>query len=195
MTWNCVRGERIRTRVKLWGDGCRACEKSACLTLRRLQPPGAASSVLFISSETFCKEEEISQRTPPAAFRNHLSSNKHRVAQSLSSICYLQICSPSPKLHCLLASPLPGRGSSEVVWRWMGWGHEWCHPSVPPLPQLLMYASGEPHELSNYWITAGSEVVTSETGGDSPSPFVSPLVVRRTFFLQDLWERGKGCAR
>lgn len=152
--------------------------------------------MFFISNETFCKEVVVSQRTPPAAFRNHFSSTKHWGAQSLSSLCYLQICSQSPKLHHLLSSLLPGRGSSEGVWRWevVEVRNGVILPSPPPPLKLLMYASGEPHELSNYWITARSEVVTSRTG-DSPSPFVSPLGGRRTFLFQDLWERGKGCAR
>jgi len=75
-----------------------------------------------------------------------------------------------------------------------GWGQEWCHPSVPR-PKLLMYASGEPRERSNYWITARSEVVTSKTEGDSPSPFVSLLGVRRSFFSLGSVGEGKGMCK
>lgn len=114
------------------------------------------------------------------SFQRMLSANLFSIPQAAS----LAVLPPSRQREL--------RGCVEMR---SGWGQEWCHPSVLPAPQLLMYAAREPHELSNYWIMARSEVVTSKTEGDSPSPFVSPLGVRRTFFLQDLWEREKGCAR
>lgn len=58
VAWNCVVGGRIKIRVILRGDGFCACEKSVCLALWRPQPPGAASSMLFISNETFYKKKK-----------------------------------------------------------------------------------------------------------------------------------------
>lgn len=149
MTWNCVTGEKIRIRVMLWGDGCHVCEKSACLTQQRLYLPSAASTV-FLS---FVKKKSL---RGPHRLHSEITS-KHWGAWSLSRICYRwMFLIPSPALLTVL---LPDGGSSgsceDERWLRSGMVSSLCSPS-----KLLMCASGQPHELSNYWITARSEVVT-----------------------------------
>lgn len=103
---------------------------------------------------------------------------------SLCSICYRQTHSQSRRLcflqPCCIPPPFWAEGTQGVEMTGGG-GQELCTPSFPPHEQL-MYAPGEPQRLSNHQITAGSEVMTSGTGGGSPSPFVSSLRVRGRFF-------------
>lgn len=189
MTWNCVTGEKIRIRVILWGDRCHVCEKSACLTLRRLHLPSAVSAM-----KPFVKKKKP-LRGPHQLHSEimfPLTNTGVLGAFPAHVTCRFVLDPPSCITYC--PPPFQAEGAQRMCederWLRSGMVSSFCSPST-----LLMYASGEPHELSNYWITARSEVVTSKTEGDSPSPFVSPLGVRRTFFHWDLWERGKGCAR
>lgn len=99
-----------------------------------------------------------------------------------------------------LLSVLPHSRQSELrgcVEMRGGWGQEQCHASISAPHKLLMYASVEPCKLSNYWITARSEVVTSKTEGDylsvplwSEGPFMSVICGRGQRDVQ-----GKPCIK
>lgn len=196
MTWNYVPGESIRIRVILWGDVCHACaglcgDFSVLVLLVQCFSP---------ARKPFVKEKK-SLRGPHQLHSKIIfpltNTGALRVFPAYVTCKSVIDSAPPPpprRLHHFLSSLLPGRGSSGYVEMRGGWGQEWCHPSVLSPPKLLMYASGEPHELSNYWITARSEVMTSKTEGYSPSPFFSPLGSKGPFFLRGLWEGGMGHA-
>lgn len=156
-----------------------------CLALWRPQPPGAASSMLFISNETFYKKKK-SLRGPHQLHADIVFplTNSGVFAASVIDRLILEpagCVSYSPAAFLL---PFGQRELKEGGGGGMmgGGGHSAFLLLLPPHRELLIYAPGEPPQLSNHQIRAGSEVMTSGTGGDSPSPFASALRVRGRFF-------------
>lgn len=153
-----------------------------CLALWRPQPPGAASSMLFISDETFYKKKK-SLRGPHQLHADIVFplTNSGVFAASVIDRLILEpagclSCSPAAFLLPFGQRELKEGGRNDGWWR-SGTVHSFFSPH-----ELLIYAPGEPLRLSNHQIRAGSEVMTSGTGGDSPSPFASSLRVRGRFF-------------